>query len=93
MALGRQGERQSELRSRPLAWCSWRWSPRCPAGPDWSGGQNGQADLGTVAEWGDGFQGHVAGALDGPFIGLLEQQRADQAGDDRSHDVADQAGF
>jgi hypothetical protein len=26
-------------------------------------------------------QGHVAGALDGPFIVLLEQDRPDQAGD------------
>jgi hypothetical protein len=50
-------------------------------GPAWSGGQNRQTDVGTVAEWGHGFQRHVAGTLDSPFVGLLEQQRADQAGD------------
>jgi len=30
---------------------------------------------------GDGFQGHVAGALDRPLVVLLEQDGADQAGD------------
>jgi hypothetical protein len=44
-----------------------------PGRPVWSGRQCGQADLGIFAERGDGFQGHVAGALDGPLIGLLEQ--------------------
>ena len=34
-----------------------------------------------MAQWGDGFQGHVAGSLYGPLIVLLEQQRADQADD------------
>ena len=32
-------------------------------------------------QWSDGFQAHVAGALDGPFVVLLQQQRTDQAGD------------
>jgi hypothetical protein len=27
------------------------------------------------------FQRHVAGALDGPFVVLFEQDRADEAGD------------
>ena len=27
------------------------------------------------------FQGHVAGALDGPLVVLFEQDRADEAGD------------
>ena len=34
-----------------------------------------------LAQWSDGFQGHVAGALHRPFIVLLEQDGADQAGD------------
>lgn len=29
----------------------------------------------------DGFQRHVAGALDGPFVVLLEQDRADETDD------------
>jgi hypothetical protein len=34
-----------------------------------------------IAQWRDGFQRHVAGTLDGPFIVLLEQDRADGADD------------
>ena len=34
-----------------------------------------------IAERGDGFQGHVAGTLDGPFVILFEQQGADEADD------------
>ncbi len=34
--------------------------------------------LGSSSDGGDGFQRHVAGALDGPFIVLLEQDRLDQ---------------
>jgi hypothetical protein len=34
-----------------------------------------QADEGIIAQRGDGFQRHVSGALDGPFVVLLEQQR------------------
>jgi hypothetical protein len=34
-----------------------------------------------MAQWSDGFQGHVAGTLHGPLIVLLEQQGADQADD------------
>ena len=44
-----------------------------------SGCHDGQADDG-IAQWRDGFQAHVAGTLDGPFIVLFQQQRADQAG-------------
>jgi hypothetical protein len=34
-----------------------------------------------ITQWRDGFQRHVAGALDGPSIVLLEQDCADQADD------------
>jgi hypothetical protein len=34
-----------------------------------------------MAQWSDGFQAHVAGALDGPFIVLFQEQCADQAND------------
>lgn len=30
---------------------------------------------------GNGFQSHILGALDGPLIVLLKQQRADESGD------------
>ena len=46
-----------------------------------SGCHDGQADDGIIAQGSDGFQAHVAGALDGPFIVLLEEQGANQAGD------------
>jgi hypothetical protein len=36
-----------------------------------------------IAQRRDGFQRHVAGALDGPFIVLLEQDRADDSDDGR----------
>lgn len=35
-----------------------------------------------------GLQCHVAGTLDGPFIILLEEDRADEASDDDLHNVA-----
>jgi hypothetical protein len=44
-------------------------------------GHGGQDDEGFIADWGDGFQRHVAGALHGPFIVLLHQDRADEADD------------
>ena len=34
-----------------------------------------------IAERGDGFQGHVACALDGPLVVLFKQKRADEADD------------
>jgi len=46
-----------------------------------SGCHGGQLEDRIFAQWSDRFQGHVAGALDGPFIVLLEQDGADQAGD------------
>jgi hypothetical protein len=45
-------------------------------------------DDGIIAQWGDGFQAHVAGALHGPFIVLFEEDSADQSGDGSSHNVA-----
>jgi hypothetical protein len=36
-----------------------------------------KADGGIITQRCDGFQGHVAAALDGPFIVLFEQDRAD----------------
>ena len=69
-------------RSCPLAWCSTLgtvFTGRSRAGQL---GDYRKADGGISAQRRDGFQGHVAGALDGPFIILLvEQDRADQADD------------
>jgi hypothetical protein len=69
-------------RSCSVAWCSWR---RVAAfhrhGPDRSAGDCRKADGGIMVQRRDGFQAHVAAALDGPFIVLFEQQGADQAGD------------
>jgi hypothetical protein len=42
---------------------------------------NWQADGWSIAHGGDGLQRHVARSLGGPFIGLLEQQRADEPDD------------
>ena len=46
-----------------------------------SGCQGRQADSEIIAQRCDGFQAHVAGALDGPLIVLFQEQRADQPGD------------
>lgn len=40
-----------------------------------------QADERIIAHCCDGFQCHVAGSLDGPFIVLFEQERADEPDD------------
>jgi hypothetical protein len=40
-----------------------------------------QADDGIIGDGGDGLKRHVAGALDGPLVVLLEEDGADQAGD------------
>jgi hypothetical protein len=39
----------------------------------------GEADDGIIADGGYAFQRHVAGALDGPFVVLLEEDGADEA--------------
>ena len=41
----------------------------------------GQADRWISAHRRDGFQRHVSCTLDGPFVVLFEQERADQADD------------
>jgi CheY-like chemotaxis protein len=57
-----------------------------------SGCHDGQADDGIIAQRSDGFQTHVAGTLDGPFVVLFEQQGADQA-DDRGLVREDALGY
>ena len=52
----------------------------------------GQLDDGIIAQRSDRFQAHVAAPLDGLFVILFEQQRADEARDrlfigEESHDV------
>ena len=47
------------------------------AGPDRSDSHSGQSDDRIIAQGGDCFQGHVAGALNRPFIVLLKQDGAD----------------
>ena len=47
-------------------------------GPGGSAGKSREADDGIIAQGSDGFQRHVAGALDGPFIVLFEQDGADE---------------
>ena len=47
----------------------------------WSDCQCGQDDDGIIADGGDGFQRHVAGALHGPFVVLLHQDGADETDD------------
>jgi hypothetical protein len=40
-----------------------------------------QADDRIIGDRGDCLKGHVTGALDGPLVVLLEQDRPDEAGD------------
>ena len=40
-----------------------------------------QADERIIAQGGDGFQGHVAGALHSPLVVLFEQDGADESDD------------
>ena len=47
----------------------------------WSGSHGRQPDDGIVAQGCDRFQRHIAGALNCPFVILLEQDRADETGD------------
>ena len=51
------------------------------AGPDRSDSHSGQSDDRSIAQGGDRFQGHVAGALDGPFVVLLQEDGADEPDD------------
>jgi hypothetical protein len=43
---------------------------------------SGQADVASVADGADVFQGHVAAALGGPFVGLLDEYGAGDANED-----------
>jgi hypothetical protein len=49
-----------------------------PACPGWSGGHGWQADDGFIADRRDAFQRDVSGPLDGPFVVLFEQDRANE---------------
>ena len=51
------------------------------SGPGRSVRHGRQADDRIIGDGGDGLKGHVAGALYGPFVVLLEQDRADETGD------------
>jgi hypothetical protein len=44
-------------------------------------GHGWQADEWIIAQGCAGFQGHVSGALDGPFVILFEHQGADETDD------------
>ena len=49
--------------------------------PGWSAGDCRKADGGIIAQRRDGFQGHVAAALDRPLVVLFEQDRANETDD------------
>ncbi len=51
-------------------------------GPIWSVALRGrETDGEIVADRGERFQRHVASALNGPFLGLLHEDRTDEAAD------------
>ncbi len=52
-----------------------------PGGAGLSDCHGGQDDDWIIADWGDGFQCHVAGALDGPFVVLFHEDGSDEADD------------
>ena len=70
------------IRSCPRAWCT-----RGPghgefrSGPGWSDDHCGRSDDRIIAQRRHGFQRHVAGALDGRFVVLFEQDRSDEPDD------------
>jgi hypothetical protein len=45
----------------------------------WSGGRSWQTDDGIIAQGRDGFQPYVAGALNDPFVVLIQQRCADKS--------------
>ena len=60
--------------------------------PGWLGRHALQPDDLITAQWGDGFQRHVAGSLHRPFVVLFQQDSAHQAEDggfvgEDSHDI------
>src|SRR5712691_821235 len=70
-------------RSCPRWWCRSAGSLQVSGGSGrlLSGGHGGQLDEGIVAQWCHGFQGHVAGALDGPLIVLFQEDGPDEPDD------------
>jgi hypothetical protein len=60
-----------------------RSQERSPARAGSFGQSQGPAPQRIIAEWSDGFQTHVSGALDGPLVILFEQDGANEAGDGR----------
>ena len=46
-----------------------------------SSGRGGQLDGGIMAQGSDGFQGHVASAVNGPFVVLLKQDSTGETSD------------
>ena len=70
------------LGSYPMGWCrsGGGFAALRRVWPVSLGCHGGQLDEGIIAQRCDGFQCHVAGPLDRPFIILLEQDGADQAG-------------
>ena len=55
--------------------------PPSPDLPGWSGRHGGQPDKGSMAQRGNGFQCHVAGSLDRPFVILFQQDSAHKPDD------------
>lgn len=53
--------------------------PRSSARAGQAAGNRRKADGWMIAQWRDDFQRHVAGALDGPLVVLLEQDRTNEA--------------
>jgi len=62
-----------------MAWCSSvAGHGDFRSAPDRPDDHVGQSAAGIIAQGGHGFQGHVAGALDGPFIVLFKEDRSDE---------------
>ena len=68
-------------RSHPNPWCNYGGVIISGLGPDRSDGHGGQSDEGIIAHGRDGFQGHVGGTLDGPFVLVCVKYRPNLDGD------------
>src|SRR5271170_6301264 len=80
--LARCGERKSaEDRVPGRGVADSRASSIFRQGPGWSDDHSWQSDDGIIAQGGHGFQRHVTGALDGPFVVLLEEDSPDEPDD------------
>ncbi|PZX22645.1 hypothetical protein LY44_02959 [Rhodobacter capsulatus] len=80
---GRAPSRHDDARRcRPVECCGWRWASGSNAG---RAGQSRSAASGlriTTSQTGARVsRGHVTASLDGPFLGLLPQDRAEQSPD------------